>query len=254
MGATFILGLCLAIAAVEAIFAYRDVALGLALALLLVLVAYGVNSTLNFNQQIINSADSLTLLPLYILFTSSLPWLFLGQQYLLPAVYSVILGLCFWHIYQRNLNLKELLGFKKQWLLKGTLIGLFIAIPIGAVEYFILIPAPASPSFEFKYFLRDLVYMFLFVSLAEEVLFRGIIQRDLAEAFGWKWGLFGASAMFTIMHLTWRSAPELVFVFIIGMLLGYIYHRTKSLLIPIVVHGAGNTMLVAVSPYLFNAG
>ena len=102
---------------------------------------------------------------------------------------------------------------------------------------FILIPAAAFPSFEFKYLLRDLVYMVLFVSFAEEMLFRGIIQRDLTEAFGWKWGLFGASAMFTVMHLAWRSVPELVFVFIIGMLLGYIYHRTKSLQIPIVIHG-----------------
>ena len=94
--------------------------------------------------------------------------------------------------------------------------------------------------------------MFLFVGLAEELLFRGLIQRDLAGAFGWKWGLFGAAALFSVMHLTWRSIPELGFVFIAGLILGALYLKTKNLTAPIVVHGANNVMLVAILPYIFN--
>jgi membrane protease YdiL (CAAX protease family) len=87
--------------------------------------------------------------------------------------------------------------------------------------------------------------------LAEELLFRGLIQRDLAVAFGWKWALFGATALFTVMHLTWRSIPELGFVFLAGLVLGGLYLRTKSLVAPIVAHGMNNVMLVAIMPYIF---
>jgi hypothetical protein len=90
-----------------------------------------------------------------------------------------------------------------------------------------------------------------FVGLGEELLFRGLVQRDLTKALGWKWGVILASLMFAVMHLTWRSVPELMFVFFAGLVLGYLYYRTKSLVMPIVTHGIGNVMLVSVMPYLF---
>jgi hypothetical protein len=99
--------------------------------------------------------------------------------------------------------------------------------------------------------MRDFVYMTLFVGLGEELLFRGIIQRDLQDIFGKHTGLIIASYLFGIMHLTWRSVPELFFAFLAGMLLGYIYNRTNSLIGPIFLHGVNNTVLVGVLPYLF---
>ena len=122
---------------------------------------------------------------------------------------------------------------------------------LGVIEYFIITPTAAAPSFEIINLLRDLVYMVIFVGLAEELLFRGLIQRDMTNLFGWKWGLLGASLMFAVMHLTWRSIPELGFTFIAGLILGYLYYRTRSLTAPIVAHGIANTVLVAVMPYLF---
>jgi len=142
-------------------------------------------------------------------------------------------------------------GFSKEKLLKYTLIGIAMGAPLGAIEYLILQPAPTFPTFEIRYLFRDLIYMLLFVGLAEEVLFRGLIQQDLTKAFGWKWGLFGASALFGIMHLTWRSIPELGFVFLAGIILGGLYLKTKSLVAPIVLHAVNNVMLVAVAPYIF---
>lgn len=246
----FILAIFAAIAATEWIFAYKDVAYGIGLALFLAIGIYIVISVTRLSQPITDCAESLALIPLYIVFTSSLPWFFINQQYLLPAVYSTILALCLWHIYQKRLSFSEL-GFKKDKWLKYVLMGIAIGIPIGTVEYLILRLAPAFPTFEFKYLLRDLVYMVGFVGLGEELLFRGLLQRDLMKALGWKWGFILASLMFAVMHLTWRSIPELIFVFFAGMVFGYLYYRTKSLVMPIVIHGIGNVMLVAVMPYLF---
>lgn len=246
----FIIAILAAIATIEWVFVYEDVAYGIGLALFLVIGIYSVISVSRLSQPITDSAESLALIPLYILFTASLPWFFISQQYLLPAVYSCILALCLWYIYQKNLSLKELFGFSKEKLLKYSLIGLVIGIPLGTVEYFILHPAPAFPTFEVKYLLRDLVYMVGFVGIGEELLFRGLIQRDMMSVFGWKWGLVLTSLMFAVMHLTWRSIPELIFVFFAGLLFGYLYYRTKSLIAPIAAHGIGNVILVAVMPYL----
>ena len=248
----FITAIVLAIVTCEYVFAYQDVAYGIVIALVLTVAIYIILSVLHFNYMIVRCAESLAIIPLYILFTSSLPWFLINQQYLLPAVYSCIMGLCLWQVYQKNLSLKEIFGFNKGKLLKYSLVGLVIGGTLGIGEYFILHPAPAFPAFEIKYLFRDMVYMFLFVGVAEELLFRGLIQRDLMGAFGWKWGLFGASALFAVMHLTWRSIPELGFVFIAGLILGALYLKTKNLTAPIVAHGANNVMLVAILPYIFS--
>ncbi len=246
----FIIAIGVLITICEWVFAYQNVAYGIVIALGLAIAIYISLSTLRLDPRITSCGESLALIPLYILFTASLPWFFINQQYLLPAVYSVILALYLWHVYQRKLSLKRLFGFRKEKLLKYSLVGLAIGILMGIGEYFILYPAPAFPTFEVKYLLRDMVYMLLFVGIAEELLFRGLIQRDLIGAFGWKWGLLGASLIFAIMHLTWRSIPELGFVFIAGLILGFLYWKTKSLVAPIVAHGVNNVMLVAVLPYL----
>lgn len=245
----FILAVLAAITATEWIFAYKDVTYGIGLALLVAIGIYLVVSVSRLSQPIINCAESLALIPLYILFTSSLPWFFINQQYLLPAVYSTILALCLWHIYQKKLSFSEL-GFRRDKWLKYVLIGIVMGVPIGTLEWFILQPAPAFPTFEVKYLLRDIIYMTCFVGLGEELLFRGLVQSDLTKALGWKWGIFLASLMFAVMHLTWRSVPEVTFVFFAGVLLGCFYYKTRSLIGPIAMHAANNVILVAVLPYL----
>ncbi len=248
----FIVGIIVAITVCEYIFAYRSVASGIVIALALTLIIYLMISILKFDRGITDCSESLALIPLYILFTASLPWFFIQQQYLLPAVYSLILGLCLWHIYQHHLSLKAILGFRKEQLLKYTFIGIVIGIPLGIMEYFVLRTAPAFPSFEVKYLIRDAIYMLGFVGLGEELLFRGLIQRALITSFGFKWGLFGASFLFAVMHLSWRSVPELGFVFVAALSLGALYYKTGSLTAPIVAHGINNVMLVAVLPYLLH--
>ena len=245
-----ILAIFTAIAVCEYLFAYQDVAFGIGLALFLALGIYITISVVRLSQPITNCAGSLALIPLYILFTSSLPWFFINQQYLLPAVYSIIIALSLLHIYQNKLSLKYIFGFRKEKLLLYTLACLAIGAVLGTMEYSILRPAPAFPTFEVKYLLRDMIYMFLFVGLGEELLFRGLLQIDLMKVFGVKGGLILASLMFAIMHLTWRSLPELGFVFIAGLILGFLYWKTKNLALPIIVHGVNNVMLVAVLPYI----
>jgi membrane protease YdiL (CAAX protease family) len=247
--ALIIAAICLGITFCEWVFAYQDVTYGIILALFLALIIYMVIPVVRLEQSFTDCVESLVLIPLYILLTSSLPWFFLSQELLLPAVYSTILALCAWHIYRKNISLGDI-GFSRDRVLRHVLIGVLVGVPLGVGEYFIITPAAAFPTFEIKYLMRDLAYMVIFVGLGEELLFRGLVQRDMTNLLGWKWGLLGASLMFGVMHLTWRSIPELGFTSLAGVLLGYLYYRTRSLTSPIVAHGIGNTVLVAVMPYL----
>ncbi|MDP2718242.1 MAG: type II CAAX endopeptidase family protein [Dehalococcoidia bacterium] len=239
-----------AISITEWIFAYRSVGYGILLSLFLSLIVYLIAVLGKLPSPYLECAESMVLIPLYILFTSSLPWFFLRQELLLPAVYAVILALCFWHIYDKDISLKSLGFIGRKWA-KYALIGALIGAPLGTIEYFVLKIPPAYPNFQILVLLRDLVYMLFFVGLGEELLFRAIIQVDLTRAFGWKWGLFLASFLFMVMHLTWRSVPELFFVFSAAVILGFMWNKTGSIVGITVLHGVGNTFLVGVWPYIF---
>ncbi|MEE8168531.1 MAG: CPBP family intramembrane glutamic endopeptidase [Candidatus Hydrothermarchaeales archaeon] len=245
----FIIGIIVSITVLEYIFVYTSVSYGILLALFLTIAIYILISLPEKENEMILAAESLALLPLYVLFTSSLPWFFVKQSYLLPAIYTIILGLCAWHIYDRGIGMHAL-GLTRENAVKYALMGALIGIPTGAIEYLVLKPSPAFPAFEIAYFFRDFAYMTLFVALGEELLFRAIVQLDLQKAFGDRNGLLMAAYLFGVMHLTWRSPTELAFAFFAGYLLGYIYYKTGSLMGPIMLHGINNTMLVAVMPYL----
>lgn len=244
-----IIGIFIAISLTEYIFVYEDVRMGIMLALFTVIGIYSVISIKEMSVHVVASAECLALVPLYILFTSSLPWFFLNQAYILPAVYAAIIGLCLYYVYENDLGFEEL-GFKKEKFLKYTLLGIVIGVPFGTIEYLILRIPPAFPAFAFGHLFTDFVFMLFFVAIGEELLFRALIQRNLTHAFGTTIGLVSASFMFAVMHLMWRSTPELFFVFFGGMVLGYLYYKTGSLTAPIAVHAVGNTMLVGVCPYI----
>ncbi len=249
LSALFITTIIVGIVLFQYIFTYLNVGHGILLSLGIALGVYILISVIRMGDELVKSAESLTLIPLYVLFTSSMPWFFIEQQFLLPMVYSLILALCFWHMYENNLDLLDV-GLNSNKMLKYIAIGAVIAIPTGYIEYLILKPAPSFPNFAFKNLAIDIVYMTFFVGLGEELLFRGIIMNDLKRLFTWKSAILIQGFLFGVMHMTWRSVPELGFTTAAGVLLGYFYYRTGSLMGPIALHGVNNVVLVGVMPYL----
>jgi len=247
--AFFILCIIAAIVVSQYVFVYSDVAYGILLSLLIALGVYIIISVVRMRSELIRSAESLSLIPLYVLFTSSMPWFFVEQELLIPMVYSLILGLCLWHMYEHGLGLRDV-GIVWRKPVRYMLLGSLIALPTGYIEYRILLPAPAFPSFELVHLLRDLANMTFFVGLGEELLFRGIIMSDLERLFGWRTALLAQAFLFGVMHMTWRSIPELGFTFMAGLILGYLYHETGTLLTPIAMHSVNNVVLVSILPYL----
>ena len=96
-----------------------------------------------------------------------------------------------------------------------------------------------------------LFYQFMYVAVAEEVFFRGYVQNNILRLTNpgkdgqrclWKWlSIVLSAACFTIAHIIIQGRIILVLTFLPGLILGWLFLRTRSLLAPILFHGLANT-------------
>jgi hypothetical protein len=107
----------------------------------------------------------------------------------------------------------------------------------------------------------NLVFMGLISGLSEEILFRGMMHTFLAKYFTEIWVLRGieipvagfiTTVIFTLAHINFKLVPfeithlyvpQLILAFVLGLYYSVVYHRTGSLLNPIVAHNFSNATL-----------
>jgi CAAX protease family protein len=87
------------------------------------------------------------------------------------------------------------------------------------------------------------------VPLAEELLFRGLLQRSLIPYFG-RWRAIAlSSALFALFHFSasqgWNNLELVLSLFILSCYLGFIYEKRGSLWAPVGLHMAFNMVSVA---------
>jgi membrane protease YdiL (CAAX protease family) len=114
---------------------------------------------------------------------------------------------------------------RRDWrevLINFALFGI-IAIPIGLVTGFIK-PATVWPSL--LEIIGRGVFIFLFIALPEEILFRGVIHRYLERLLRWSQlaTLMLSSVIFGASHL--NNPPNVGYYFILATLAGMFYGRT----------------------------
>lgn len=73
----------------------------------------------------------------------------------------------------------------------------------------------------------------------EEVLFRGLIFESCKERFGDGVAILTSSLLFAIVHVV---PIQMVNAFVVGLILGYIYLKTGSLLSVIILHAINNAI------------
>ena len=84
----------------------------------------------------------------------------------------------------------------------------------------------------------------IFAPFFEEWLCRGIILRGLLKKVSPTWAIVLSALFFAIMHVNpWQALPA----FLIGLVLGYVYYKTGSLKLTMLMHFANNTMAVIIS-------
>jgi len=97
------------------------------------------------------------------------------------------------------------------------------------------------------------VLSILLVGPAEELLFRGAIQGRLRESFGPAAAIVGASVLFGSIHLVavvgtlGQSLVSVGLITVVSLVLGYVYERTRNVVVPALVHGFYNATLLTLT-------
>jgi hypothetical protein len=95
-----------------------------------------------------------------------------------------------------------------------------------------------------------LFYQFMYVAVAEEVFFRGFLQGNILRLMNpvmarqrtlqhWV-SIVISAACFAAAHMIVQGQIISVLTFLPGLVLGWLFIRTKSLLAPILFHGLAN--------------
>lgn len=105
-----------------------------------------------------------------------------------------------------------------------------------------LIPMPEFFERLFEMLSKRDIWTFLVVCITgpvlEEVLFRGIILDGFLNRYKPAKAIFWSALLFSLLHMNpWQSIPA----FLNGLLLGYIYYRTRNLWPVILIHLVNNT-------------
>ena len=82
----------------------------------------------------------------------------------------------------------------------------------------------------------------ILVPVAEELVFRGAVLRALMGLFSdkWHWGAIAVSAaIFGIAH---GNEAQFVHAFLMGLIIGWMYYRTSSIIPGILFHWVNNTV------------
>jgi membrane protease YdiL (CAAX protease family) len=100
-----------------------------------------------------------------------------------------------------------------------------------------------------RYFLYMIPVAILLVGPFEELVFRGGVQGILRRTWGPAAAIVVASVLFGLVHwiaLTGAGGSRVPYVTVaatLGLVLGYLYERSRNLVVPAVVHGLYNTVL-----------
>ncbi len=96
-------------------------------------------------------------------------------------------------------------------------------------------------------FLINLILIAIIPALGEELLFRGVLQKQLSKWTGnVHWGIFISAMVFSALHMQFFGFFPRLFL---GMLFGYLLIWTGSLWVPIFAHFVNNA--TAVTFYYF---
>lgn len=95
----------------------------------------------------------------------------------------------------------------------------------------------ASIPTDFVHQLLLFLVITVFAAISEELIFRGLLQNALTKHLGSAWAIVLASTAFALVHFQLHALPVLI---LMGMTFGYLYQRTGSLLVNVVVHSLNN--------------
>jgi len=244
------LGYLVALAAAEELTTLTDPHLGLA-AYSGLLAGLILHTALTWRRPFYKLFLSLTVVPLIRLFSLSLPLAGLPLVYWYLVISLPLFVAAF--LIARTVGFsRRTIGLDVKRLSVQGLVGL-TGLFWGYVEYQILKPAPLIEGLTWGQIWFPALVLLICTGFAEELLFRGVMQRAATEAMGSLGGLYVA-ALFAVMHVGHRSWLDIPFVFGVALFFSWVVARTRSLLGVTLSHGLTNIMLFLIFPMLSPVG
>lgn len=236
------------ISAVEVIIAYNSMELGLGLEFI-ILFALLVTSSIFESYNFSNLLRSMMILPLIRIIRLTLP----VTQANLLSLFIIIAFLLF--VTSVTIVRTQKLNRKNVGLILGNIpVQLIIALSgfiLGFIEYMILRPQALISSFTLESVLIGSIILIISTGFAEELLFRGILQKNAENVLGNIYGVIYASILFMVFHIGWYSSLDVLFVFGVSMFYGYLFQKTRSLFGITLSHGICNSVLYLIMPFTF---
>ena len=189
--------------------------------------------------------ETVSLLLATRLVVSPFPVGLLSLSVYVPVIYTLIVVGIASYVTYRKIPLEEIRASSggKNPLLLGIL-GVAVGTPLGLIEYRVLSPGPVFVGAAFIQTVGyNILVLGLFVSIAEELLFRGLLLTSLEKRME-PWQAIGFSSIFFgVMHLGWFNPLEVFFAYGAGVVLAYLAYTTKSLTPAIAAHALDNFVL-----------
>ncbi len=236
--------LSLIIAEVCVTYINKEVGLGIEMAILFALL---LNSSFDVSYNYSVMLRSMMVLPLIRIIGLSIPLMQIQPLYWFPIIAVPLFAAVYTIMKSQGLTRKHVglvWGNKKVQFLVA-LSGIFL----GTIEYTILQPKPLIAVLDPVTLISASIILIISTGLAEELLFRGIIQKNAENVFGTVAGLLYTAFLFTALHIGWNSFPDLIFVFSVAIFYGYTFQKTRSIVGITLSHGLSNTFLFLIVPF-----
>ena len=214
------------------------------LLLIILLIIFG-----NLNLDIKNILQGLTLVILLRVVNLSMPQFFTTTLLQYPLIYGVMFIPIYNVVKNQQISSKELgINFNKFYIYLP--IAILIGIVMAIIEYGILGPTALIDNIRFSNIALITIIMTVFIGTVEGIIFGPILQTRLKNVFGLRYGILLSGVIFGVMHSTYGIINEILFATMFGIILGYIFQKTKSLPFTVSILGVTNIMLFGILPLL----
>ncbi|MFY9339026.1 MAG: type II CAAX endopeptidase family protein [Methanosarcina flavescens] len=215
----------------------------------LILLGLSFSTMFIRNEEIQKTYQALILLPILRLVDLSMPFFYEEKLYNLIFIYGLMtIPVSIAATNQGFTGAQQGITFKK--------IGIYIPFSIvlglllGTVEFLIVGENPLINDLSILNLLGLTMIMIFLVSPVEEMIFRSILQNRLEIVLGGREALIITSILFGLMHSGYGNIIEILYISIVGTLLGYLFYRTRSLPLVTLIHGFINVFFFGIIPLL----
>lgn len=123
-----------------------------------------------------------------------------------------------------------------------------LGVGLGIAEYLILKPDALVDELTWQQAWWPTLILLVATGFGEELVFRGVMQSASTDALG-KAAILYVAVVFAVLHVGYKSAPDVAFVFLVALFFGWVVAKTGSLLGVSLCHGIANVVLYVIVPF-----